>query len=163
MTRPARKSSAFTRAGDQPLGPPLIGALLRAPWEAVRRRMLQRLVAQGFGDLDAPHLNVFLYPGPQGMKPSELAARMGVTKQSLNYLLGELERMGYLARRADSEDLRSRRIVMTARGERAGRAMRAAVHEIEREWKGRLGARRFEQLRELLRKLGAPEHDARSG
>ena len=144
------KSSDFTRAGVEPVGPPLIGALLRMPWEAVRRRMLERLHAHGFDDLDAAHLNVFLYPGPQGTRPSELAARMGVSKQALNYLLGELERLGYLERRADPDDRRSRRIALTRRGERAGRVMRDAVTELEREWENRLGRKRFALLRELL-------------
>ena len=147
------ESSTFTIDGAATFGPPLIGALLRAPWEAVRRRMLDRLHEQGFDDLDAPHLNVFLYPGPQGRRPSELAASMGVSKQALNYLLGELERLGYLERGADPDDRRSRRIVLTRRGELAGETMRDAVVELEREWEARLGRKRFTVLRDLLREL----------
>ena len=147
------ESSIFTVEGSAGFGPPLIGALLRAPWEAVRRRMLERLHEQGFDDLDAPHLNVFLYPGPQGRRPSELAASMGVSKQALNYLLGELERLGYLERGADPDDRRSRRIALTRRGELAGRTMRDAVAELEREWEALLGPKRFTDLRELLREL----------
>ena len=77
----SRASSAdFTTSSEraQPFGPPLIGALLRVPWEAVQRRMLERLHERGFDDLDAAHLTVFQYPGPQGARPSELAARLGV-------------------------------------------------------------------------------------
>ena len=97
-----QKSSDFTQPGDdRPLGPPLIGALLRIPWEQVLRRMLERLHEHGFADLDAAHLNLLLYPGPQGARPSELAARRGMSKQAVNYLLGELERLGYLERRVD--------------------------------------------------------------
>ena len=73
------------------------------PWEAVQRHMLERLHERGFDDLDAAHLNVFQYPGPQGARPSELAARLRISKQALNYLLGELERLGYLERRPDPE------------------------------------------------------------
>src|SRR5881409_427754 len=94
-------SSPFTNsaaAAEQPFGPPLIGALLRIPWEAVQRRMLERLHERGFADLDFAHLTVFQYPGPQGARPSELAARLGMSKQALNYLLGALERLGYLER-----------------------------------------------------------------
>ena len=86
------------------------------PWEAVQRHMLERLHERGFDDLDAAHLNVFQYPGPQGARPSELAARLRISKQALNYLLGELERLGYLERRPDPDDLRSKRIALTARG-----------------------------------------------
>ena len=110
----SQKSSHFTQTHGAPLGPPLIGALLRIPWEIVRRRMLERLHERGFDDLDTAHVNVLLYPGPQGSRPSELAARVGMSKQAVNYLLGELERRGYLERRADPDDRRSRRIVLTA-------------------------------------------------
>lgn len=149
----AEKSSHFTPAEAAPLGPPLIGALLRIPWEAVRRRMLDRLHERGFDDLDAPHINVLVYPGPQGSRPSELAARLGMSKQAVNYLLGELERRGYVQRRADPDDLRSRRIVLTRRGEQAAWVMREAVAEVEREWEATLGRKRFAQLRGLLREL----------
>jgi DNA-binding MarR family transcriptional regulator len=131
----------------------LIGALLRMPWETVRRRMLERLHEHGFDDLDAPHLNVLLYPGPQGSRPSELAARLGMSKQAVNYLLGELERCGYIERRPDPDDLRSRRIALTERGEAVGLVMREAVTEVEREWEAKLGRKQFAQLRGLLGEL----------
>ena len=147
------KSNDFTRTDAAPLGPPLIGALLRVPWETVRRRMLVRLHEHGFDDLDTPHVNVLLYPGPQGSRPSELAARLGMSKQAVNYLLGELERRGYIERRPDPDDLRSRRIALTARGEAAGWVMREAVTEVEREWEAKLGRKQFAQLRGLLGEL----------
>src|SRR5215472_19321717 len=92
----------------EPLGPPLIGALLRIPWEAVQRHMLERLHEHGFDDLDAAHLIVFQYPGPQGARPSELAGRLRMSKQALNYQLGQLELLGYLERQPDPDDLRSK-------------------------------------------------------
>jgi DNA-binding MarR family transcriptional regulator len=145
-------SSLFTNstAANQPFGPPLIGALLRIPWEAVQRHMLERLHERGFADLDAAHLNVFQYPGPQGARPSELATRLGVSKQALNYLLGELERLDYLERRPDPDDLRSKRVALTRRGTSAVRVIRDAVGEVEAAWAQQLGPKRFAQLRNLL-------------
>lgn len=148
-----KKSSHFTKPGPRPFGPPLIGALLRMPWETVRRRMLERLHERGFDDLDAPHLSVFLFPGPQGAKPSELAARLRASKQSINHLLGQLERLGYLERRDDPDDLRSRRIHLTPRGRSMVLVLREAVSEVERDWERRLGSKRLALLRELLREL----------
>lgn len=147
------QSSHFTKLGPGPFGPPLIGALLRIPWETVHRRMLERLRERGFGDLDAPHLSVFLFPGPQGAKPSELASRLRVSKQSINHLLGQLERFGYLERRDDPVDMRSRRIHLTPRGKAAGLIMREAVREVEHGWERRLGSKRLALLRRLLREL----------
>src|SRR5436189_6446738 len=146
------KSSRFTNraATAEPFGPPLIGALLRIPWEAVPRHMLERLHERGFDDLDAAHLNVFQYPGPQGARPSELATRLRISKQALNYLLGELERLDYLERRPDPHDLRSKRVALTPRGKSAIRVIREAVGEMETTWAQQLGPRRFAQLRDLL-------------
>jgi DNA-binding MarR family transcriptional regulator len=146
-------SSNFTTVA---FGPPLIGALLRMPWEAVQRRMLELLHERGFDDLDAAHLNVFQYPGPQGARPSELAAQLRISKQALNYLLGELERLGYLERRPDPDDLRSKRIVLTPRGTSAILVIRDAVAEMETAWSKRLGPKRFAQLRRLLVELDEP-------
>jgi DNA-binding MarR family transcriptional regulator len=151
-----KSSSPFTKRfeGGSP-GPPLIGALLRMPWETVRIRILERLHARGFDDLDTPHLNVLQYPGPHNSRPSDLAARLRMSKQALNYQLGELERLGYIERRADPQDLRSRRIVLTRRGHSVVKVMRESVAATEREWAEQLGARRFDQLRELLIELNA--------
>jgi DNA-binding MarR family transcriptional regulator len=141
------------KSTSEPFGPPLIGALLRVPWEAVQRHMLDRLHERGFDDLDTAHLQVFQYPGPQGMRPTELAARVRMSKQALNYLLGELERLGYVERRADPDDLRSKRVVLTARGTAAVGVIREAVGEVETAWSEQLGANRFGQLRGLLVEL----------
>jgi DNA-binding MarR family transcriptional regulator len=140
-------------ATEQPFGPPLIGALLRTPWEAVQRHMLERLHERGFDDLDAAHLNIFQYPGPQGARPTELAARLRISKQALNYLLGQLERLGYLERRPDPDDLRSKRVALTRRGTAAVRVIRQAVGEVETAWAQQLGPKRFSQLRGLLLEL----------
>ncbi len=115
--------------------------------------MLDRLRVGGFADFDAAYLTVFQYPGPQGARPSELATRLGMSKQALNYLLGELERLGYLERRPDADDLRSKRIALTSRGVAAVGVMRQAVAEMEADWARQLGRERFAELRDLLVEL----------
>lgn len=135
---------------DYPLGPPLIGALLRRPWETVRERMLSGLHQAGFSDLVAAHLTVLQYPGPENRRPSDLAAETNMSKQAIDYLLGQMEELGYLAREHDADDQRSRRIRLTERGHAAARTMRDIVREVEREWAKEVGPTRFEQLRELL-------------
>src|SRR5215471_7425262 len=141
------------RTGAEPFGPPLIGALLRVPWEAVQRHMLEGLHEGGFDDFDAAYLAVFRYPGPQGVRPTDLAAQLGMSKQALNYLLRELERLGYLERQPHPDDLRSKRIVLTPRGVAAIGVIRDAVAEVEASWEQRLGPKRFDQLRNLLLEL----------
>jgi DNA-binding MarR family transcriptional regulator len=129
---------------------PLIGALLRMPVDAVRDRMLADLHAAGFTDVVPAHSAVFRYPGPQGRRPSEVAAEAGMSRQAMNYLLGELEQLGYLVRRDDPEDKRSRRIDLTERGHGLRRIMRESVAGIEAELERDLGPHQLADLRHLL-------------
>jgi DNA-binding MarR family transcriptional regulator len=149
-------SSDFTQSLEEAAPPPpLIGALLRMPFESVRDRMLAGLHERGYDDLVAAHLSVFQYPGPENQRPTELATRTRMTKQALNYLLGQLERLGYLTRHGDEGDQRSKRIQLTPRGHAAIKAIREIVQEVEAEWERHLGSRKFAQLRDLLVQLQA--------
>lgn len=132
----------------------MIGALLRIPWEAVQEHILERLHREGFTDIDPSYLIVVQYPGPQGERPSDLAARLRISKQALNHLLRQLEHLGYLERRPDPDDRRSKRIALTSRGTRAATTIREAVADLETTWADQLGPKRFDQLRTLLRDLG---------
>jgi DNA-binding MarR family transcriptional regulator len=148
-------SSPFTEGFPGPTAPPpiLIGALLRIPFETLRDRMLAGLHDHGYTDLVSAHLDVFQYPGPENTRPSELAAQTRMSKQALNYLLGQLEELGYLTRHTDPEDQRSKRIHLTPRGLGAITAIRATVGEVEIEWERELGPRKYAQLRDLLTEL----------
>jgi DNA-binding MarR family transcriptional regulator len=143
-----------------PLGPPLIGALLRMPGDLVRRRMLATLHDRGFTDIVPAHLALMLWPGPQGQRPSEIAAQTQMTKQAVNYLLGQLEGLGYVERRLDTDDQRSRRVHLTPRGREAAKTMRDAVTQLEAEWSALLGRDEFEHLRTLLTRLNDGLADA---
>jgi DNA-binding MarR family transcriptional regulator len=147
-------SSAFTQADPRSsVPPPLIGALLRVPWETVRERMLAGLHERGFTDLAAAHVDVWRYPGPENQRPLDLAIQTRMTKQALNYLLGQLEQLGYLTRETDPNDQRSKRVRLTPRGRAATRAIYEIVQDVEAEWERQLGPRKFGQLRGLLSEL----------
>lgn len=135
--------------------PPLIGALLRIPADAVHRRMMAGLHAAGFTDLVHAHLAVLRYPGPDGRRPSDLAAETGMSKQAMNYLLGQLEDLGYLVRVEDPDDRRSKRIQETERGAAAHTTIRSVVGAIEAQLRDELGADDFATLRHLLVRLNA--------
>jgi DNA-binding MarR family transcriptional regulator len=133
----------------------MIGALLRMPVDAVWARILARLHDAGFDDLVPAHMSVMRWPGPQGRRPSEIAKQTGMTKQAVNYLLRQLEQLGYLERVDDPDDQRSKRIELTSRGRAAVLNIRATVRQIEREWERELGVKEVAQLRALLVDLNA--------
>ena len=53
----------------------------------------RRPTRRGFTDLVAAHVDVWRYPGPENQRPSDLATKTRMTKQALNYLLGQLEEL----------------------------------------------------------------------
>jgi DNA-binding MarR family transcriptional regulator len=139
--------SPESRARDEG---PLLGALLRACWQEVRRRIERDLSAGGFDDIGSAHLAVFQYPSPRGVRITELAERAGMSRQAMTYLIAELEERGYLERRPDPSDGRASLIDLTRRGGEAIAAIRASVRRLEREWEAQLGRSRFGEFRETL-------------
>lgn len=142
----------MSSASIQP-APPLIGALLRMPVDHVRAHMLRALHEHGFGDVTAAHFQVLRWPPPEGERPVDLAARANMSKQAMNYLLGQLEELGYLERRVDPDDVRSRRVYLTERGTATIGVVRTAIAELEAEWEHRLGTADWQELKRLLVRL----------
>ena len=130
--------------------PTQIGALLRAPAQAIHRRIVRDLNEAGFNEIILPHIAVFQYPGPDGVRPSVLAERAGVSKQAMNQLLRSMEGSGYLIRGDDSSEGRARQVRLTKRGKATYAKIIEILSTIEKEWSAELGAKVFAQLKELL-------------
>ena len=128
----------------------LIGALLRVPAQVIQRRIIAELNAAGFAELRLPHMAVLQFPGPDGVRPSVLAERAGMSKQAMNQLLGTLEGLGYVARSALPREGGARVVRLTRRGHAAYAKMADILRDIEREWTAELGPKRFAQLKALL-------------
>ena len=128
----------------------LIGALLRVPAEAIQRRIIMELNAAGFDELIMPHMAVFRFPGPDGVRPGLLAERAGMSKQAMNRLLGSLEDLGYLVRSDSPDEGRARIVRFTKRGHAAYAKAIEILNDIELEWRSELGPKDFAQLKELL-------------
>ena len=131
----------------------LIGALLRYPARAVQRRLIQGLNEAGFDDLRNPHMAVLQYPGPDGVRPTVLAERAGVSKQAMNQLLMSLERLGYIERHSAPEAGRARVIRLTERGRAALALLETLLVNVEDEWREVLGQERFAQLKSILQEV----------
>jgi DNA-binding MarR family transcriptional regulator len=129
---------------------PYIGAKLRVVWQWVRDQMYAGVVAAGYDDLNAAHIGLWRYPGLEGQRPSQLADRIGITKQSVNELLGHLEQHGYLLRVPDSADGRARVIRLTPKGRRLQQTIYAEAGAAQLRIAEILGPRRFTQLHTSL-------------
>jgi DNA-binding MarR family transcriptional regulator len=134
---------------------PLLSTLIRRLHLDIRQRLHAELQAAGHGGLTAAHMYVFQSPGPDGARPTELAARTNMTKQAMNHLLAGLEHAGYLQRVPAPDDGRATVLRLTDQGHDVERIMREGSGRIERDWAKELGRSRVEELRSTMRELDA--------
>ena len=128
----------------------LVATLVRRLQLAIRARVQADLVVAGHTELTTAHLDAFEPPGPDGLRPTELAVRTNTTKQAMNHQLNALERLGYLERVPSITDRRATVIRLTDRGRDVARITQHRAEALEREWAGSIGAARMAELRQLL-------------
>ncbi|WP_327149739.1 MarR family winged helix-turn-helix transcriptional regulator [Nocardia sp. NBC_01329] len=114
-------------------------------------RLATAFTAAGMTDLHPRHaLQLFPPLLAGGQRVSELAPRIGVTRQATAQVVGTLERGGYLIRAADPTDRRAKLICLTDRGRAAFGILRDSMVAVERDWARILGAGRAAEFRETL-------------
>jgi DNA-binding MarR family transcriptional regulator len=135
--------------------PPAIGALLRLAWQDVRERIYEGVFEAGYNDLSRAHVLLFRWPTIDGLRPSELAARNQLSKQTINDLLKDLEKRGYLERTLDPTDGRARIVRLTERGWNLTQVISDMSFATEREWAQVIGETRYGEFRSTLCELVA--------
>jgi DNA-binding MarR family transcriptional regulator len=148
-TLPARRP-----APGKKLGPPFFGALLRVTWQHVRDQMYRAIHDAGFTDFQDAHFAVFSYPLPDGVRPSELARQKRMSRQAINYLIIQLEQLGYVERRAPKGSDR-RLIYLSARGRQVAETIFSCLRRLHAEWAEEIGHERFDMFLEVLKQLSA--------
>ena len=114
--------------------------------------LVERLRDGGFEDTTAAHHPLFENIDPGGTRLTVLAARAGMTHQSMGELVTVLEQRGYVERRPEPSDGRVRLVVLTEKGRAAVRLAVKEIAAIEAAWLEHVGAAGFElDVRALLR------------
>ena len=134
---------------SEPVSGQPIAPMMRVLWQEVRDRIHIAFAEEGH-DVRAEHMAVLQHPGPDGQRPSALAARSGMSRQAINHLVSHLEQAGYLERYSDPADRNSRLIRLTERGRRLYERIETVAATIEAEWAEQVGTQRLEELRSTL-------------
>ncbi len=142
---------------------PFLVDRMRAIDRAVTRRVGMALPVEVAQRVSAPHMRLMAEVPPAGIRPSQLAERLGVSRSAVSQLVGYLERAGLLERSVDVSDRRAEVVRQTDRAGAAQRAARRTIVEIEHAWQERLGADRFAVLRDALDELERWSAERRSG
>lgn len=122
-----------------PAKPPIVTliALLRRTSLLMVAEITERLEAAGFTDVPPSYHPVFETIDPEGTRLTVLAARSGLTHQSIGEVVADLERRGYLERVADPSDGRARLIRLTDSGRALVTAAVREIAAIEDRWRRR--------------------------
>ena len=133
---------------------PLIGLLLRLVYQHYAQDIEAALREAGFGDIRPAHANVFPFVPAEGITVSGLAELARVRKQTMAQAVEQLERLGYVERRPNPRDRRSRLVFLTERGESVRPVTHATAARVEERWAELTSPEELEALRaSLLRVL----------
>jgi DNA-binding MarR family transcriptional regulator len=143
-----------------------IGRLFLRGHRAFSSRATEMLHARGHDALTLAHTTLLAHIDTEGTQITTLAARAGITKQSMGQLVTELEQKGYLQREPDPHDRRALRIKFTGKGEIFLQDAYAIKLELEAEYMALLGQDRYTLLYDLLSELidaidGSKEDESR--
>ena len=122
----------------------------------------RKLGERGHGGLGMAHTALLPHVDAQrGSRTTEIAERAGMTKQAAGRVVRDLERLGYVERRADPEDARATLVAFTDEGWRFLEDAHHVKREIEAEYAAVLGEERMGLLRSALEEL--LEHEEKAG
>jgi DNA-binding MarR family transcriptional regulator len=89
----------------------------------------------------------------EGITVTDLAARVGMTKQGIGQFVASLVEDGYLTADVRPEDRRVRVVRRTQRGQQACDQLARVLGNLEGQWAHRIGAHRYQQFRDVLDEL----------
>jgi DNA-binding MarR family transcriptional regulator len=136
--------------------PPLIDLSLRA-YRWFEDSIASRLKEAGWPEVTRAHRLLLDNVDRGGTRPSELARRIGVTRQAIHQTMQELAELGLVELAPDPASQRGKLVVATRRGKRLVGDAREIVRELEDTLERRIGRKRVARLRRALESdWGAP-------
>lgn len=141
--------------GIPPQLPPSVGAQLRMAWRELIEEVFDGLAAAGYEDLRPVHQPILRDLLTAGQRPTELATRLGLSKQAVNDMLRELEDKGYIGLEADPEDGRAKRTVVTERGRHLANTATELSRTVGCRWEAQVGQERYAIFEEVLSEIVA--------
>lgn len=127
-----------------------LGYLLALGFQSYVEELHGGLAAAGFSDLRPNFGLVFraLDEGPLTL--TQLAGRLGVSKQAAAKVAAELQERRFVAQQAGEDDRRTKLLVLSTRGRDLVRAAKGISHKVERRLRRALGPAAVDEMRRVL-------------
>ncbi|NIB44448.1 winged helix-turn-helix transcriptional regulator [Pseudomaricurvus alkylphenolicus] len=130
------------------------GRLLLNAFKFTEEGILEELYNANFTDLRIVHLGVFRQIDDDGTRLTEIAERIGITKQAMMYLVNECEDMGYLERKSDPTDGRAKIVRFTPKGKKLMKRAKQIIADQEEALEKLIGKNNAKITKAALRKIG---------
>ena len=143
----------MSRGSDEvPAAPPLIVLVDRAH-RALQQHMARMAKERGYPEAKPAHNAVFGRLSSEGARTVDLAARAGVTRQSMGELVRELVDLGLLEMKPDPADRRAKLVTYTKRGLAEARKGRAHLTTLEERFTEEFGEEEYAVARDVLERV----------
>ena len=123
---------------------------LRTLREDLSSEVARPAVRAQLSGLRSSQLRLLSLVPAEGMRVTDLAARVGMTKQALGEFASALEGQGLLESTGDPADRRVRRLRPTAKGLEVAALSDRAIRTMEARWRERIGAERWDAMKQTL-------------
>lgn len=144
----------MSRVLPRPDRRPLI-SLVEKAHRALQADMVASAQGAGHTEFKLAHNAVFATLQEEGSRAADMAARAGITRQSLGEVVRELEALGIVETVPDPDDRRAKIVRYTARGLAAARDGYEHIIELEQLFAEALGPETYEVLRSALEQVPA--------
>ena len=131
---------------------PLIGLVDRAN-RALQADMVREAQGRGYDWAKYAHNAVFGTLSSSGDRATDMAARAGITRQSMGEVIRELVGLGVLEMTPDPEDRRAKLVKYTPAGREMATTGRQHIIDLERRFADEFGEKDYEVARRVLERV----------
>jgi len=134
------------------MSPPLIGLVYRT-YKAMEADMVRAAHRAGHPGIKRTHNAVFATLRPQGLRAVDMAAQMGITRQSLGEVVREMVDLGILEMRPDPTDRRAKLVTYSEEGLRVAGEGFAHIKDLDRRFVEEFGPEDYATARRVLERV----------
>lgn len=143
----------MSRVSSESSEPTPLLVLIERAHRAMQQDMVRFSHESGYPDARPAHNAVFGRLPLEGARTSDLAARAGVTRQSMGELVREMVDLGILQMTPDPQDGRAKLVTYTPDGLSQARSGREHILDLEQRFIEEFGAADYQTARDVLERL----------
>ncbi|MFL6060215.1 MAG: MarR family winged helix-turn-helix transcriptional regulator [Marmoricola sp.] len=138
-------------------------ALVHRLNRVLQQDMVREAHTRGYTELKNSHNGVFATLDREGSRAADMAAQMGMTRQSMGETVREMAELGLVKMQPDPDDRRAKLVTWTEEGLAMAQDGYQHILDLERAFSAEFGEERYAWLREAIARMTAMLSDPAAG